>query len=80
MEGGGGAVHAAYGIAAFPTFILINPQGQIVEQDIWPMDATSLTLFFRTTTFIPRLPNGVEEAVAEFGATSSCKRRCKRST
>jgi thiol-disulfide isomerase/thioredoxin len=42
IEGGGGAVHSAYGISAFPTYILINPDGQIVEQDIWPMDAAIL--------------------------------------
>ena len=67
MEGGGGAVHAAYGIAAFPTFILINPQGQIVEQDIWPMDASILDAVLQNYN-IPYLDctNGVEEAVAEF--------------
>ena len=36
QEGGGGAVHGAYGISAFPTFILVDPDGNIVEQDIWP--------------------------------------------
>jgi thiol-disulfide isomerase/thioredoxin len=42
-DGGGAAVHAAYGIAAFPTYILIDPTGAIVEQDIWPMDAQILS-------------------------------------
>lgn len=37
-EGGGAAVHAEYGIQAFPTYILIDPEWNIVEQDIWPMD------------------------------------------
>ena len=36
LGGGGDAVHTTYGIAAYPTFILINPSGDIVEQDIWP--------------------------------------------
>ena len=38
-NGGGGDVHSIYGIQAFPTFILINPDGEIVEPNIWPMDA-----------------------------------------
>ena len=42
-DGGGGAVHATYGISAFPTYILIDPSGSIVEQDIWPMDAGILS-------------------------------------
>jgi len=33
----------AYGIQAFPTVILINPSGDIVEQDIWPVDYSILT-------------------------------------
>jgi thiol-disulfide isomerase/thioredoxin len=41
-DGGGGAAHSAYGIAAFPTFILIAPDGSIVEQDIWPMGDASV--------------------------------------
>lgn len=67
-QGGGGAAHSSYAIQAFPTFILINPDGQIVEQDIWPMDASILDttlqgygLNHMTCT------NDVEEAVVEFG-------------
>ncbi len=36
-EGGGVAVKNAYGISAFPTMILIAPNRNIVEQDIWPV-------------------------------------------
>ena len=67
VEGNAGAVHSAYGIVAFPTFILINPDGVIVEQDIWPMDQDILDntlqghgLNYMTCT------NDVEEAVVEF--------------
>jgi thiol-disulfide isomerase/thioredoxin len=35
-QGGGDAVCTAYGITAYPTFILIAPNKNIVEQDIWP--------------------------------------------
>ena len=41
-EGGGFAVHADYGVQAYPTFILIDPDGNIVEQDIWPMNVDIL--------------------------------------
>lgn len=41
-EGGGFAVHGDYGIQAYPTFILIDPEWNIVEQDIWPMSVAIL--------------------------------------
>jgi thiol-disulfide isomerase/thioredoxin len=37
IEGGGSAINSTYGIAAFPTIILIAPDRQVVEQDIWPI-------------------------------------------
>jgi thiol-disulfide isomerase/thioredoxin len=36
-EGGGIDAENLYNIGAFPTFILINPDGDIVEQDMWPL-------------------------------------------
>ena len=36
-------VFVDYDIQAFPTVILINPDGEIVEQDIWPVDYDILT-------------------------------------
>ncbi|MBL6646241.1 MAG: redoxin domain-containing protein [Flavobacteriales bacterium] len=41
-EGGGLAVHGDYSIVAYPTFILIDPDWNIVEQDIWPMNVEIL--------------------------------------
>ena len=41
-EGGGFQVHSDYGIVAYPTFILIDPDGNVVEQDIWPMSVDIL--------------------------------------
>lgn len=68
MEGNGGAAHSAYGIAAFPTFILISPDGTIVEQDIWPMDVDILdnTLAGYGLTHMT-CTNDIDEAVVEFG-------------
>jgi thiol-disulfide isomerase/thioredoxin len=42
IDGGAATPHSDYGISAFPTFILIAPDGTIVEQDIWPMDSDIL--------------------------------------
>lgn len=36
LGGGGDAVHNSFGISALPTIILIAPNRQIVNQDIWP--------------------------------------------
>jgi peroxiredoxin len=35
--GGGASVHSTYGISATPTFILIAPDKNIVERDMWPL-------------------------------------------
>ncbi len=37
IDGGGTAVCGTYGITAYPTVILIAPDHNIVEQDIWPI-------------------------------------------
>jgi thiol-disulfide isomerase/thioredoxin len=40
-EGGGDAVCGAYGIGAYPTYILIAPDKSIVEQDMWPISSAA---------------------------------------
>lgn len=40
-EGGGNAVVTAYGISAFPTYILIAPSHTIIEQDMWPIGSAA---------------------------------------
>ncbi len=46
-DGGGNAVVSAYGISAFPTFILIAPSKAIIEQDMWPISSpASFDTFF----------------------------------
>lgn len=39
--GGGAAVHTAFGPGAFPTLILIAPNKQIVEKDMWPITSAA---------------------------------------
>ena len=53
----GGACDAAspYGIAAFPTFILIAPDRTILEQDMWPLSAGAQTFVDYFT------PYGIEQ-------------------
>lgn len=40
-DGGGGAVDAAFGIGAYPTFCMIGPDNKLVESDIWPVSDVS---------------------------------------
>lgn len=37
LDGGADAVHAVYGPAAFPTIIIIGPDGLIKNEDLWPI-------------------------------------------
>ena len=45
-DAGGTGICSTYGIGAYPTFILIHPNGSIVEQDIWPASEAILTTVF----------------------------------
>jgi thiol-disulfide isomerase/thioredoxin len=36
-EGGGGAVHTTYGVAAFPTIVAVSPANVLLDNDIWPV-------------------------------------------
>lgn len=49
-DGGGINAEGPYQIAAYPTFILINPDGNIVEQDMWPLTdgAATFTSYFES--------------------------------
>ena len=42
-DGGGDAVCSAYGISYYPTVVLIAPNGDIVEQDIWQPSVANIT-------------------------------------
>lgn len=54
-DGGGNAVVTAYGISAFPTYILIAPSHTIIEQDMWPISsAADFTTFFASNGLSPK--------------------------
>ncbi len=38
-DGGGGAVDAAFGIGAYPTFCMIGPDNKLMFADIWPVSS-----------------------------------------
>ncbi len=53
-NGGGNAVVSTYQIGAFPTYILIAPNQQIVEQDMWPIsNAGTFTTYFASHNLLP---------------------------
>ena len=65
--GGGAGPHADYGISAFPTYILIAPDQSIVEQDIWPMDASILDGVLQSYNLqYMECTNGIEESSVDF--------------
>jgi len=67
-QGGGNAVCSAYGIGAFPTYILIAPNKQIVETDMWPItNAASFDSFINTHSLVQKscLPAGIIEKTPE---------------
>lgn len=40
-DGGAGAVDAAFGVGAYPTFCLIGPDNKLINGDIWPLAGVS---------------------------------------
>lgn len=40
-DGGAGAVDAAFGVGAYPTFCLIGPDNKLINADIWPLAGVS---------------------------------------
>jgi len=66
LGGGGSAPHTAYGISALPTFILIAPNRQIVNQDIWPFSQNILANELSAVGITPKACNvGIDDVNAE---------------
>lgn len=66
-EGGGDAVVSAYGITAFPTYILIAPDHSIIEQDMWPISsAASFDTYFNAHSLVYKsCLSGIEESALD---------------
>ncbi len=58
IEGGGAAINNTYGIIAFPTYILIAPNHQIVEQDMWPISSTQTFINYFESHGLEQAPCG----------------------
>ncbi len=70
--GGGNAVVSAYGIGAFPTFILIAPNKQILEQDMWPISSpANFDTYFAAHSLTQKAcATGIENKGADNNAVS----------
>jgi thiol-disulfide isomerase/thioredoxin len=70
-DGGGDAVISAYNIGAFPTYILIAPNGAIVEQDMWPINSAASFTTFLSAHSLQQNPcvTGIEENKTVFDVT-----------
>jgi PKD repeat protein len=65
-DGGSGAIVSTYGIGAYPTYILIAPNHDIVEQDMWPIsNAQTFVGFFESNGLSP---STCESLAADFEA------------
>lgn len=62
IEGGCDPVDANFGIAAYPTYCLINPNNQIINLDIWPINDVS--------TYEAAFPSGFEPEPMECNVLS----------
>ena len=66
-QGGGNTICSAYGIGAFPTYILIAPNKQIIETDMWPItNAASFDTFINAHSLVQKscLSASIEEVAA----------------
>lgn len=69
--GGGDAAGNAYGISALPTIILIAPNRQIVNQDIWPFSVNIMANQLSSVGISPKSCTGnvgIEDAQSVAGA------------
>jgi thiol-disulfide isomerase/thioredoxin len=66
-SGGPQTLHNTYGVGAFPTMILIAPDRQIIEQDMWPItDASTFTTYFESHGLSQSSCSvGIEEELAQ---------------
>jgi thiol-disulfide isomerase/thioredoxin len=75
QEGGTGPVDVAFGVNAYPTFVLISPNNVMLVNDIWPIGALSdiEDAFNGQTTLTPLActATNVEEVAAEIAFSLS---------
>lgn len=65
LGGGGQAVDIAYGISAYPTFVMIAPDRSVVSQDIWPFSASIVANELNAVGILPKSCESVNTSVTE---------------
>jgi thiol-disulfide isomerase/thioredoxin len=65
LGGGGQAVDIAYGISAYPTFVMIAPDRSIVSQDIWPFSASIVANELSAVGIQPKSCESVNTSIEE---------------
>lgn len=74
IEGGGTAINNTYGIGAYPTYILIAPNHDIVEQDMWPISSTQTFVnYFENNGLMQAECGSVLTAAFSSDATDICQ-------
>lgn len=58
IEGGGNSILSSYGVGSFPTYILIAPNHQIVEQGMWPISSTESFINYFENNGLTQSPCG----------------------
>ncbi len=59
---GGSQINNTYGISAYPTYILIAPNHDIVEQDMWPIGSTQTFINYFESNGLEQTPCGLTAA------------------
>lgn len=66
VDGGAAAVHATYGVAAFPTIVAITPENVVIDNDIWPIaDVNTIINTFPAGSLTPMAcaPTNIENVM-----------------
>lgn len=58
IEGGGNAILSSYGVGSFPTYVLIAPNHDIVEQGMWPIQNTQTFIDYFESNGLEQSPCG----------------------
>ena len=74
VEGGGAAINNTYGISLYPTYILIAPNHDIVEQDMWPISSVQTFINYFQSHGLQQAPCGeILTAAFTSDATEICE-------
>lgn len=64
IEGGGNAIRSNYGVGSFPSYVLIAPNHDIVEQGMWPISSTQNFIDYFENNGLSQAPCGPPTCIA----------------